>query len=279
MTIYDQDFINSGEFVDPAAEGHEGTVQVSPEVAVSEESSQSSHSETNETIEDQIADESKLVEPSKQEFNFKALREEISREKAEREAERARYLEEITFLRDQFSRPSKENSDQVQHKDVLDDMHDDDLLTAGKYRKSMMELQAKHQAELEQVRLQAEEAHLKALHPDYDEVMEKYSIPLLKNNRDFARAFQNAESKAKFAYEWGKKEMMIQHYSEMQEKASQPQIAQNSQKAERILANAQKPGTLSSARGGQPSLSRAEYYAGMSDADFNALVEKNLNEV
>ena len=64
----------------------------------------------------------------------------------------------------------------------------------------------------------------------------------------------------------------------VQPQAEKPRGTDPAVKAQRIVENANKPGTLSSARGGQPSLSKADYYASMSDAEFSKMVEKNLLE-
>jgi len=260
MTIYDQDYMAELD-AQSQATGVVDSVAESPvaiEVVPSEEP------------QEQIASAGKEIqEPSEKELNFKALREAIAQEKEDK----LRIQQELDFMRSQLA-----ETKQVPKKGVLDDERDDDLLTVGKYRQTQQEYEQLLRQQEENYRLKLNELEVKMRHPDYDEVLEKYSIPLLKNNRDFARAFQTAEAKAQFAYDLGKKEMLLAEYHEMQQKP-QPVESQPSQKAERIVANASKPGTLSSARGGQPSLSKAEYYASMSDAEFGALVEKNLTEV
>lgn len=260
MTIYDQDYMQELD-AQAQATGVVDSVAESP-VAVEE-----APTEVQEVVDVQS-------EPSEKELNFKALRETIAQEKAEREAEKLRFQQEIEYMRSQLA-----ETKQVPKKSVLDDERDDDLLTVGKYRQTQQEYEQLLKQQEENYRLKLNELEVKLKHPDYDEVLEKYSIPLLKNNRDFARAFQTAEAKAQFAYDLGKKEMLLAQYHEMQQKPQQPVETQSSQKAERIVANASKPQTLSNARGGQPSLSKAEYYASMSDAEFNALVERNLTEV
>ena len=258
MTIYDQDYM--AELDQQKTAGVQDSVAESP-VAIAEEAS--------EQPQDQVASASnEIQEPSEKELNFRALRESIAQEKAEREAERLRFQQEIDYMRNQIHQP------QAPKKALADD-RDDDLLTVGKFRQTQAEYEAMLRKQDDDYRLKINELETKVQNPDYDEVMDKYAIPLLKTNRDFAVAFQHAENKASFAYNLGR----MHRDSQNREQIPVPQPDAMSQRAEKIVENSKKPGTLSSARGGQPSLSKAEYYASMSDAEFGALVEKNLHEV
>lgn len=213
-------------------------------------------------------------EPSDKELNFRALRDSVAELKAERESERLRYQQELESLRMQMHQSPKQ-----EQKSALDDQSDDDLLTVGKYRQTVREMQEQHQKQLESLRLEQDEMKARVQYSDYDEVMEKYSIPLLKNNRDFANALNSSNHKAQFAYELGKKEMLLQQYQNQVQQTPEPVEVQPNQKAQRMVENARKPGTLSSARGGQPSLSKADYWASCSEADFQKEMAKNLAEV
>jgi hypothetical protein len=155
-------------------------------------------------------------------------------------------------------------------KGALDDLSDDEWLTIGKARQVMQEMNNQHQQEITALRYENLENRARLQYSDYNEVMEKYSIPLLRTNREFARAFQNAENPADFAYQIGKMQMGPQVHQE-----PEPQV---SNRAERIVENARKPGTLSNARGGQQAISKSDYYASLSDAEFAKMVMKNLEE-
>jgi hypothetical protein len=256
MTIYDQDYM--AEF--DQQQKHTGVVDsaaVSPEVVEQE----------------QVSSQEPIVSASndsEKEYNFKALRDSIAQEKAEREAEKLRYSQELEFMRSQIAMQQQP----AQKRSPLEDERDDDLLTVGKYKQTQAEYEQALRQQEENYRLKLNELETKVQNPDYDEVMDKYAIPLLKTNRDFAIAFQNSENKASFAYNLGR-----MHRDSQRIEPAQPREPEVSQKAQRIVENSSKPGTLSSARGGQPSLSKAEYYASMSESEFNALVEKNLTEV
>lgn len=254
MTIYDADYT---QYTDAGVgDSAAGNQAVEP-----------FHQEAPEVPVDQIVDSDKMVDnTSEKEFNFKALRESIAQEKAEREAERQRYQYELENMRSQI------NSRAEPQKGALDDMSEGDLMTVEKYRKAQAEQQQRYEAELTTLRYENLENRARLQHSDYDEVMDKYSIPFLRNNEDFARAFQVAKDPAHFAYTLGKMQMT----PEPTQRAPEPQISRD---AERMIQNAKKPGTLSSARGGEPTISKADLYSQMTQAQFDALVAKNLEEV
>ena len=267
MTIYDQDFsheLAAMEAQDKAIQAVKDSVAESS-VAVAEEVEEVQQPEM-------VADSAPQVQESDKELNFRALRDSMAELKAEREAERARYQRELDDLRTQMQHQAPKQ----EQKRALDDQSDDDLLTVGKYRQTVREMQEQHQQELQALRIEQEEMKARVQYSDYDEVMEKYSIPLLKNNRDFARAFQASDNKANFAYELGK---MVMYRDQASQPAQAPVEPQPNMKAQRIVDNARKPGTLSSARGGQPSISKADYWASCSEADFQKEMAKNLSEV
>ena len=233
--------------------------------AAKDQSVETQEEENSQVSEDHIVGADKMVDNvSEKELNFKALRESIAQEKAEREAERYRYQQELEMMRSQIT------NQQPPKKGALDDLSDSDLMTVENFRQAQKEQQQRYNEELTALRYENLENRARLQHSDYNEVMEQYSIPLLRNNRDFARAFQAAENPAEFAYTLGKMQMTSQ---------PEPPQQQVNQHAERIVENARKPSTLSSARGGQPTLSKADYYAQMSDKDFADMVTKNLEQV
>lgn len=258
MTIYDQDYMAEFEAQQKAT----GVVESAAETPVA------MNEAAVEPQEEVVSANNDSMEPTEKELNFKALRDSIAQEKAERESERLRYQHELEYMRTQLAQQ------QVPKKHPLAEERDDDLLTVGKYRQTQQEYENMLRQQEDSYKLKLNELETKMQNPDYDEVMDKYAIPLLKTNRDFAIAFQNSENKASFAYNLGRMQRDSQRKDQIV-----PQEPEQSRRAERIVENSRKPGTLSSARGGQPSLSKAEYYASMSDAEFNNLVEKNLSEV
>jgi len=199
--------------------------------------------------------------------NFRALREEVDRIKAEREADRRDHQVQLEMLR--------ANSQQIQPKPepkaerMFEGMDDTDVPSVREIRQEWDKREATYQQSLTNYQLRLEELQVQQMHPDYAEVIEKFALPLVKQKPHLAEGLQGASNKALFAYELGK---MAQ---QMQAQAVAPQRNEN---AERMVANSKKPGTLSQA-GGQAALSKADYYASMSDQEFMRMASRHLDSI
>ena len=198
-------------------------------------------------------------EPSKQELNFRALREEVDRIKAERDE----FRQNLDLLKAQ-SQQQHQPQVQQESKKFLDGLADNDVPNVAEIRKEFEHREALFQMKLEEIEIQQR-------HPDYAEVIEKYTAPLLKQKPHLAEGIYGARNKSLYAYELGK---MAQ--GQQQQIAPSPQ--QPSINAQRIVANAQKPGNIGQT-GGSSALSQADYYATMSDNDFMKMASKNLGEI
>lgn len=258
MTIYDQDYLAELQAEQAAQAG------VKDPVAVDQSAPQQVAEELplEENI-DQVASAGNEIESDK-EMNFKAIREELKaererREKLERELEDYRYQNQRAVQREP----------ETPRKRAIDDIKNDDLVTGEQFRRAMEEREAEYQLLMGEVMTRSQ-------HPDYDEVISTYGVPLIQNEPDLAAGFQGARNKAAYLYKIGKMAMMSERHKEPEPVAQAPQPSKT---AQRIVENSKKPGTLSNAVGGQAKLSQAEYYAQMSDADFHAMVQKNLLEV
>jgi len=218
---------------------------------------------------DQPQEAAKVVEavkqePTAQELNFRALREEVDRMKAEREAERRDYQNQLDILKSNTAvRPQPQPQPE---RKFLDGMKDDDIPSVGELRRAWDEREGQYAARIEE--LQVAQAH-----PDYAEVIEKFALPLVQQKPHLAEGIHGARNKALFAYELGKMAQQMQH---VQRPVEQPPA--RSPIAERIVENARKPGTLSQA-GGSGALSQADYYASMSDAEFMRMANRNLESI
>ena len=193
--------------------------------------------------------------------NFRALREEVDRIKTEREAEKREHQAQLEMLRANLSQKQQEVPEQHQKK-MFEGMEDSDVPNVRELRTEWERREAEYQTRLE-------ELQVAQMHPDYAEVIEKYAVPLVKQKPHLAEGLQGARNKALFAYELGK---MAQ---QMQTPAPEPVRSEN---AERIVANSKKPGTLSQA-GGQAALSKADYFATMSDSEFMKFAGRNLEGI
>lgn len=199
-------------------------------------------------------------EPSKQELNFRALTQEVDRMKAERESEKREYQLQLDMLRanlEQRNRPEP-----AHERKFLDGMKEEDIPNVGELRKEWEQKESMYQSRLEELQVAQQ-------HSDYAEVMEKYLAPLVKQKPYLAEGIQGARNKAQYAYELAKMAQQIQE---------QQVVTTKSENAQRIVENSKKPGTLSQA-GGQGALSKADYFASMSDQEFMKMASRNLEGI
>lgn len=246
----------AGELMDSAAEGQQ-------EVGVN------SYEETQEyPVQEEFLDKPSAQEvqgtPSKQELNFKALREEVDRIKTEREAERREYQMNLEMMRANLNQQHPQPIESPKTSKMFEGMDDHEVPNVKEIRQAWEQREADYQARIE-------ELQVVQTHPDYAEVIQKYTAPLIKQKPHLAEGIYGAKNKALFAYELGK---MYQQ----QQQAATPPSNMPSANAQRIVENSRKPGTLSSA-GGQGSLSKADYYATMSDVEFMKMAARNLGEI
>ncbi len=201
--------------------------------------------------------------PSKQELNFKAFREEIDRKigeidqlKASREADRQEFQLQVDLLK------ANQSPQQQESKKLFDKMGDDDIANVGELRRELQERETAYQSRLEELEFQQQ-------HPDYTEVLNKYLIPLIKEKPILVKAIERNPHPSAYAYELGM----------LAKRANEPiAAATKSETAQRIVDNAKKPTTLAQS-GGQSVLSKADYYATMSDQEFMRFANKNLEGI
>ncbi len=201
-----------------------------------------------------------VKEPSQQELNFKALREEVDRIKGEKEELR----QNLELLRANFQQQQPPAVSQPEPKKFLEGMGDHEVPNVSEIRKAFEQREADYQMRLEELQVQQS-------HPDYAEVLEKYTAPLLKQKPHLAEGIYGARNKALFAYELGKMAQGQQQIVPVEK--TQPSVT-----AQKIVENAKKPGSIAQA-GGQSVLSKADYYATMSDQEFMKMAAKNLGEI
>lgn len=200
--------------------------------------------------------------PSSQELNFRALREEVDRLKAEQALEKREHQLQLDILRANASKAPQEirqNSNQM-----FKDMKDDDIPNVGELRREWESKEANYQARLEELQVAQQ-------YPDYAEVVEKFALPLVQQKPHLAQGLQGASNKALFAYELGKmaQQMQIQQRSS----PASPNMA-----AQRMVENSRKPASIAQT-GGQSTLSQADYYATMSDNEFAKFASRNLEQI
>lgn len=208
--------------------------------------------------------EKEIPKESVQSQNFKALREEVDRLKAEREAEKRDYQVQLEMMKANMA-PQKQPVAQENPKKFLDGMEEFDVPNVGEIRREWEKRESAYQAKLEELELQQR-------FPDYVEVIEKHTLPLMQQKPHLAQGIYGANNKALYAYELGK---MAQQMQQSNQSAVAPPVSST---AQRIVENSKKPGTLSQT-GGQAVLGKADYYASMSDQEFMQMANKYLEGI
>lgn len=209
-----------------------------------------------------------IEQPSRQELNFRALSGEVERLKAERESERREYQLQLELIKANSQRQPEAQS-QGKERKMFEGMNDDDIPTIAHMRQEWSDREDVYQKQLSQYQSNIEEMQVAINNPDYAEVLQKYAAPLLKNDPILAQGVHGADNKAMYVYRLGKLAQQL----ESNKLASQSQVNPT---AQRIVDNAKKPGNLGST-GGQSALSKADYFASMSDKDFMEFASRNLD--
>ena len=193
--------------------------------------------------------------------HFRALRDEVDRIKAERESEKREHQLQLDMLRANIDRQARPAPTPPQEKQFLDGMKEDDIPNVGELRKEWAQKEAAYQSRLEELQVAQQ-------YPDYAEVLQNFVAPLIRQKPHLGEGIRNSQNSALMAYELGK----------MAQQAQARPVETRSENAQRIVENAKKPGTLSQA-GGQGALSKADYYATMSDQEFMRFAGRNLEGI
>lgn len=189
---------------------------------------------------------------------FASFREEVDRIKAEREEERRTIQLQLDMLRANQAQPARQ--EQAPRK-FLDGMGDTDIPNVGEIRREWEARESAYQSKIS-------ELEFAQYHPDYAETLDKHLAPLVKNKPILAEVIRHSPNPAQAAYEIG----------QLAKGAipNTPHPTQKSMNAQRIVDNARKPGTLSQT-GGQGALSKADYYASMSDQEFAKFASQHFD--
>jgi hypothetical protein len=270
MTIDMKTF--SGDVQDPAAEGQQILSNSYQEEFTNEEfplikdllTPPEEAPVVQETV---VAPQEVVQEPSQQELNFRALREEVEKIKAERDE----FKQNIELLK--ANRQQEQYQQQQPKRKLFDGMDDGDIPNVAEIRRAWDEREAEYKGQLEELTVAQQ-------YSDYADVLQNHTAPLLRQNPELVEGIQGARNKALFAYKLGKLYQGQQQVTQSTPSPVQsvPQPTSPSAIAQRIVENSRKPGTLSSV-GGQGSLSKTEFMATMSDKDFMEMAQKHLDQI
>lgn len=196
---------------------------------------------------------------SDKELNFRALREEASKLKEEREYWKGQA--------EAYSRQNQRPPEREEHKDLEIDWEDSQGV-----KMAWESLRRENENLRREIKDAISAVETKAQHSDWNNMVTQHVPQLTSKNPIFAEMIQKASNPYEAAY----------LLAELNAKASQTAPAQQpsypSENGQRAMMNAQKPQTLSSI-GGRGNLSSADYYATMSDEDFMKIAAKNLANI
>lgn len=174
-------------------------------------------------------------------------------------AQRQSLQEELRVIKDHIAlMQSQQNQGQQSQKDAMDDLSDDDVLTVGEAKKYLSQMNKQHQMSIQELKMVQK-------HPDYQDVVTKYLPEVLKQNPGLRKTLQDTQ------------DFELAYYLAKQSDAykSEARKSKKNADAERIVQNSQQAGSLGST--GSPSpINQAKRYKDMSDAEFKAMVNKNL---
>lgn len=196
-----------------------------------------------------------------QQMNFRALREEVSKMKEEREFWKGQAQ---AFSQTQLRQPDPVQSSQQDAYSALDWDDSRDV------RKAFESIRQENQNLRNEVKDALTAVETKTQRRDWNDMVTQHVPQLTSKNPIFAEMIKNASNPYEAAY----------LLAELNARASKPEPEPMQQQSygQRAMNNAQKPQTLASV-GGQGKLSAADYYATMSDEDFMKVAAKNLANI
>lgn len=198
-------------------------------------------------------------QPSSQEMNWRALREEVAKMKEEREYWKGQA--------EAFSKMPARQQPEPQQEDVYSALDWDDSRDVQKAFNAVRQENVRLREEIKDALTAIE---TKSQRQDWNSMVTQHVPQLTSSNPIFAEMIQKVSNPYEAAY----------LLAELNARASQPgQTPPMTQgNGQRALANASKPQTLASV-GGQGQLSAADYYASMSDEDFMKVAARNLANI
>lgn len=143
--------------------------------------------------------------------------------------------------------------------DDFGELQDDDILTVGEAKKQLGAIKRDYQMSVEEIKMQQSFS-------DYNDVVKNYLPDILKEDPDLRIEIEHAKNPYKLAYNLAKRSARYQ-----KEKTQNTKNAT----ADRILENANKPGSLSAVGSTAPKSTNGNWKS-MSDADFMKQVNRNM---
>jgi len=204
------------------------------------------------------------VQPDDQEINWKQANETMAEQKKKLEA-----LEQQNQLLQQQQALIQANAMQqttpvAQPVDPMAQLSDDDILTGADFKKAIESQRKEFKKAIQEQQNAIQQMATRSQYPDYEEVV-GYTLRQAQNDPNLANAIASSSNPQLLAYQLGKANP---EYT--QAKQAKKQSAQ----AQRIVENAQKPGSVNNASTGSSALSKADWFMSCSDNDFEQHIAK-----
>lgn len=198
---------------------------------------------------------------SDKEMNFRALREEA-----------AKLKEQSEYWRGQAEALSRQPSapEPARQEDPFSTL---DLSSSEDVSKAFQLFRQENQALRSELKDSLAAVQTKAQHQDWNSMVTQHVPQLTSKNPIFAEMINKSSNPYEAAYLLAE----LNARSAVQQSPPQQQMMPSGN-AQRAMMNAQKPQTLNSI-GGNGTLSNADYYATMSDADFMKLAGRNMESI
>jgi len=198
---------------------------------------------------------------------------------AEMQSEMAKQRRENEELRYNLELWKSQLSKQNQPVPQIQQLDDDEALTRGVYEEDVSSKMSALERKIADLEFQVSQNSVQSKYADYDEVIEKYTVPLANKNPYLAETIRSASNKPQVAYELGKQERELQQLRAQVagQPAKQQYAYQNVQAPSpqmRMLENAMKPGSLSMTGGQGTFVQQKVDFASMSDAEFDEFHRK-----
>lgn len=202
---------------------------------------------------------------SDKEINFRAMRDEISKMQQEREYWKGRAEAH------ESSQPYQREPEQPKKADPFAGLEESDWESGKNVRQAFETLRQDNQRLKNEFQDKLAALEAKSAHPEWQNLVTQHVPQLTSKNPIYAEMIRNSSNPYEAAY------LLAELNARGTQQGGQQPPAMSSN-AQRALANAQKPQSVASI-GGQGTLNSADYYASMSDEDFNKLAARNLGNI
>jgi len=183
----------------------------------------------------------------------------VSALQAERR-ERQSLQEKMRMLEDHVSlMQANQQKPQQPQQDEMAGLSDDDVLTVGEAKKFMQNIQQNYQMGIEELRVSQK-------YSDYQKVVKDYLPKVIEKNPALKNTLQNDPNRYELAYYLAKNS---------EDYRTSHKQTKKSEDAERIVQNAQRPGSLSAVGSSTPSSQPGGGFGRMSDDEFMKLANKH----